>query len=100
MMIFIVSMLTFALLSAAGGDALTSLRDNPQISEATIENLRRVYGLDKPLAVRYFTWLGGAMSGDLGDSMYFRVPVTNLIWTRFISTLFLGAAALLIALII
>lgn len=97
MMIFIVSAVTFALLSLAGGDALTSLRDNPQISQATIENLRRVYGLDQPLAVRYFTWLNGAVVGELGESMYFRVPVRSLVASRFVSTLFLGIAALAIA---
>lgn len=100
MMIFIVSMVTFALLSLAGGDALTSLRDNPQISDATIENLRRVYGLDKPMPVRYYTWLSGAVLGDLGDSMYFRVPVADLVWMRFQSTLVLGAAALMIAILL
>ena len=99
-MIFIVSMVAFALLSLAGGDALTSLSDNPQISDETIEDLRRVYGLDRPLPVRYFSWLGGAIRGDLGDSMYFRVPVKDLVWTRFLSTLLLGTAALLIALAI
>ncbi len=97
MMIFIVSAVTFALLSFAGGDALTSLRDNPQISEATIENLRRVYGLDKPLAVRYFSWLKGAVVGELGESMYFRVPVRSLVGSRFLSTFFLSVAALAIA---
>jgi peptide/nickel transport system permease protein len=75
MMILIVSMVTFALLSLAGGDAFSHLRDNPQISEETIESLRRIYGLDKPLAVRYATWLGGAGVGELGESIYFRVPV-------------------------
>ena len=100
MMLLIVSAVTFALLTLAGGDALTNLRDNPQISEETIESLRRVYGLDKPLPVRYATWLGGAVTGDLGDSMYFRVPVANLIWIRFLSTFFLGGAALLIAIVI
>lgn len=100
MMLLIVSAVTFCLLSLAGGDAFTSLRDNPQISEATVENLRRVYGLDKPLPVRYFTWLGGALTGNLGDSMYFRVPVTNLLRARFASTLTLGAAALAIAILI
>jgi peptide/nickel transport system permease protein len=99
MMLLIVSAVTFSMLSLAGGDALTSLRDNPQISEATIENLRRVYGLDRPLPVRYFTWLGDALTGDLGDSMYFRVPVSNLLWTRFLSTLLLGGAGLLIAIV-
>ena len=100
MMIFIVSAVAFALLSLAGGDALTSLSDNPQISAATIENLRRVYGLDKPLPVRYFTWLTGAVTGELGESMYFRVPVASLIWTRFVSTFVLAAAALAIAITI
>jgi peptide/nickel transport system permease protein len=100
MMVFIVSGVTFSLLSLAGGDALSALRNNPQISEQTIENLRRVYGLDRPLPVRYFTWLGKALTGDLGDSMYFRVPVWNLLWIRFLSTVFLGGAALLIALVV
>ena len=97
MMVLIVSAVTFALLSLAGGDALTGLRENPQISEATIDELRRVYGLDRPLFVRYFTWLGDALTGDLGNSMYFRVPVSNLVRTRFASTLLLSAAALAIA---
>ena len=100
MMIFIVSAVTFALLSFAGGDALTSLRDNPQISEATIENLRRVYGLDRPLPARYFTWLRGAVVGEMGESMYFRVPVTSLVGSRFLSTFLLGVAALAIAIVV
>jgi peptide/nickel transport system permease protein len=100
MMIFIVSAVTFALLSLAGGDALTGLRDNPQISEATIENLRRIYGLDQPLTVRYFSWLRGAVIGELGESMFFRVPVSSIVASRFLSTLLLGAAALAIAVLI
>ena len=100
MMIFIISAVSFALLSLAGGDALTSLGDNPQISQATIENLRRIYGLDQPLAVRYFSWLKGAVVGEMGESMYFRVPVSSIIGSRFLSTFFLGVAALAISIII
>ncbi|HZN08807.1 MAG TPA: ABC transporter permease, partial [Pyrinomonadaceae bacterium] len=98
MMILIVSAVTFALLGFAGGDALTQLRDNPQISEQTIERLRSVYGLDQPLPIRYFRWLFGAVTGDLGESTYFRVPVSGLVWTRALSTLLLGTAAFAIAL--
>jgi len=97
-MILIVSAVTFALLGFAGGDALTQLRDNPQISEATIARLRSVYGLDQPLPIRYFRWLSAAVTGDLGESMYFRVPVSSLVWTRSVSTFLLGAAAFAIAL--
>ena len=68
MMVLIVSAVTFALLNFAGGDALTQLRDNPQISAETIERLRRVYGLDESLPLRYFRWLSGAITGDLGES--------------------------------
>jgi ABC-type dipeptide/oligopeptide/nickel transport system permease component len=98
MMILIVSAVTFALLGFAGGDALTQLRDNPQISAATVERLRSVYGLDQPLPIRYFRWLSGAVTGDLGESTYFRVPVSNLVWARSVSTFLLGTAAFAIAL--
>lgn len=99
-MVFIVSAVTFALLGAAGGDALTTLRDNPQISEETIENLRRVYGLDRPLPVRFASWLGGALTGDLGESISYRVSVGGLIATRLLNTMYLGAAALAIVLFV
>ncbi len=97
LMILIVSILTFALLSAAGGDAFSSLRDNPQISEETIENLRRVYGLERPIVVRYGGWLAGVLRGDLGESFHFHTPVATLIWPRFLNTLLIGSVALLMA---
>ena len=79
MMILIVSFLTFALLSAAGGDAFSSLRENPQVSAETVENLRRVYGLERPFAVRYASWLGNVLAGNLGESFQFHLPVSTLI---------------------
>ena len=97
-MILIVSAVTFALLGFAGGDALTHLRDNPQISGETIERLRSVYGLDQPLPTRYFRWLSGAVTGDLGESTYFRVPVSGIVRARSVSTFLLGMAAFAIAL--
>jgi peptide/nickel transport system permease protein len=100
LMMLIVSAVTFALLSAAGGDALTSLRDNPQVSEETIAELRRVYGLDRPLPVRFGVWLGGVVRGDLGESMSLRVSVASLIAAKFLNTAYLAVAAILIALFI
>lgn len=92
------SVLAFVILSAAGGDALDALRTNPQVSAETIEDLKRVYGLDRPLPVRYGVWLSGLIKGDLGDSIYFRTPVGRLVVSRFASTLAVGAAALGLAL--
>ncbi len=97
-MLLAVSVITFVLLSKAGGDAFSNLRDNPQISEASIERLRSVYGLDKPLAVRYGNWLTAAIQGNLGESFQFRIPVAGLVGRRFLNTLLLAGIALLIAL--
>ncbi len=99
-MVLVVSAITFALLSAAGGDALSALRENPQVSEETIEELSRVYGLDRPIPVRFFNWLGSAATGDLGSSITLRVPVSGLIAGRFINTFYLASAAIFFALLI
>jgi peptide/nickel transport system permease protein len=98
--IIIVSALTFALLAAAGGDALSSLSSDPLVSEKTVESLRHTYGLDQPLAVRYGRWLLGIMSGELGYSLYYHTPVWSLMRPRLINTLILAALALLIAMTI
>jgi len=97
LMLLAVSALTFTLLSAAGGDALSTLRDNPQISERTIEYMRVQYGLDRPLAVRYASWLGSALTGDLGESISYKTPVASLVWAKFLNTAIIGIVALGIA---
>ncbi|QYO67627.1 ABC transporter permease [Leptolyngbya sp. 7M] len=96
--VIIVAGITFALLSAAGGDAFTALRDNPQVSERTIEELRRVYGLDRPLPVRFASWISGAVLGKLGESIVFRVPVSTLVAARLLNTFYLAAVSVMIAL--
>ena len=97
LVILIVSALTFALLAAAGGDALASLSSDPLVSEETIRALRTTYGLDQPLAKRYWRWLSGVAGGELGYSMYFHTPVWNILRPRLFNTLALASTALLIA---
>lgn len=96
-MLLIISALTFALLGAAGGDALSVLRNDPVVSQATIENLQRVYGLDQSLVSRYGRWLGNAARGNLGESFYFQAPVAVVVWPRLLNTSALAAVALVIA---
>jgi peptide/nickel transport system permease protein len=96
-MLIAVSAISFVLLSNAGGDAFTVLRENPQVSDATIEQLRASYGLDRPVAVRYISWLGSFLTGDLGESIHYKVPVAGLVLSRLLYTLALGAAAVAFA---
>lgn len=98
--LLVVSMLTFALLAAAGGDALTTLRNDPLITEKTLEQQRHIYGLDQPLAVRYLHWLSGLTRGEMGESFSFRAPVWTILWPRLLTTLQLAAVALVLAWII
>ena len=97
LVLLVVSMLTFALLAAAGGDALAALRNDPLVKQETIERQSRLYGLDQPLAVRYGRWLAGVVRGDMGWSISFDTPVWTIIRPRLLITLALAAIALLLA---
>lgn len=96
-MLAAVSVITFVLLANAGGDVFTTLRDNPQVSEETVNRLREVYGLDQPILKRYFNWLGSFATGDMGESFHFRVGVAELVFSRLTKTVVLGLTALFIA---
>lgn len=100
LVLVVVSWLTFWLLAAAGGDALDSIIGDARVSATTIENLRRVYGLDQPLGVRYARWLGGVLTGDLGFSFYYQAPVASIIVTRLLHTSLLAFCALAVALFV
>jgi len=65
--LLVASLLLF-LLVAVSSDPLASLRANPHISPATIAAEAHQLGLDRPLLVRYFDWLGNMLQGNFGTS--------------------------------
>ncbi len=65
-----------------------------------IEAMRSSLGLDQPLWAQYRSFLGGLLRGDLGDSIHYQRPVTDLIWEHYPATLELAAGALLVAVLI
>lgn len=62
--------------------------------------LRLEMGLDKPAPIRFLAWLGGLITGDLGLSYTYRVPVAQLIGERMAVTLPLALAAIALATLI
>ncbi len=73
----------------------------PQVTDEVANDLRRAYGLDKPLAVQYGIFLRGAVQGDLGTSLYFRSrAVTDLLVPRLWASLQLSVVSMLVALLI
>jgi peptide/nickel transport system permease protein len=99
-LIFGVTFLTFALINLIPGSPVARLRDNPKIRpEAAIE-LEHQLGLDKPWPERYVRWLVDLAHGNLGVSLYNRLPVADRIWAVIPNTLLLAVLALSLALLI
>ncbi|MGB3072511.1 MAG: ABC transporter permease [Ottowia sp.] len=93
-----VSILTFGLLRLSGDTAHELAGANA--TAADVQKLRKAYGLDKPLWEQYGQWAGRVARGDLGRSMFFDQPVSELIATRLPVTMTLGAASLLLAIVV
>ncbi|MFF7791852.1 ABC transporter permease subunit [Streptomyces sp. NPDC007991] len=92
------SFLLFALLGLAPGDPVAQLL-GPHASDAARAATRSRLGLDDPLPVRYWHWLTGALHGDLGTSLTYRQPVSDLLAPRLLTTfLLVGMSAVLILL--
>lgn len=92
-----VSLLSFAFLELAPGDFFEEIRLNPQISSDTVASLRKQYGLDQPLPVRYWRWLKSASRGEFGFSFAYNIPVASLLGVRARNTLLLTSVATLLA---
>ena len=85
-----VTTLAFLLMRITPGDP-AQLYLGQKAGPAALDALRHSWGLDRPVWQQYLGFLGGIVRGDLGDSMYFREPVTALIATRLPVTLTLVA---------
>jgi len=95
---FTVMTLAF-MLTRLSGDLAISIA-GPSATQADVEIVRKAYGLDRPLYVQFFTWVGRAMIGDFGQSYFFKDSVANLIGRRLPITLTLGLVGLSLALVI
>ena len=74
--IFGVTLVVFAVIQVTPGDP-AAIAAGPVATDEQIEELRKTLGLDKPIIVQYFNWIGDAAQGDLGRSIQFRRPVTE-----------------------
>lgn len=91
-----VSFLIFAIMDLLPGDPAEVMLGT-SASADTLAALRHEMGLDQPFPLRYLQWLGGALSGDLGTSHTYGVPVAGLIGERLKVTLPLGLLAIVLS---
>lgn len=98
-----ITFLTFLLLYIAPGDpAQKRLSSNSgvAVTQEQIDNMREEMGLNRPFLVQYGSWLGKALTGDLGTSYKDSMPVSGKLGPAFKRTLILAGASLLISLLV
>ena len=92
----VVALFVFALLHLTPGDPAAIIAGD----YATAEDIAKIHhqlGLDRPIAVQFVAWLGQLLQGDLGTSIFSRLPVARLIGQRLEPTIALSITTLIIA---
>jgi peptide/nickel transport system permease protein len=91
-----VSLVVFVVLEVLPGDVAEVIL-GIEAREDTLAALRRQLGLDRPALVRYVAWIGGILTGDLGNSHTYGVPVAELIGGRLAVTVPLAILAFMLS---
>jgi peptide/nickel transport system permease protein len=95
--LLLASMLSFAIIQLAPGDYLDNLRQNPTISQETIEELKIRFGLDKSPLQQYGLWFKQVITRfDFGESFVYSRSVSSLILERIPATLLLAFSSIII----
>ncbi len=101
--LFIVSVLVFLAMRMLPGDPIKLMMAESQmvaLSEEELDKVRHEFGLDRPLVVQYFSWMGGVLTGDFGTSILTRAPVADEMWHRLPITLHLGLLAWILGIVV
>ena len=96
----LIAVLTFVVVELPPGDYASRVAEameqrGENVDMEYIQAIRELYRLDDPTFVRFFRWLGGFMTGDLGYSIEYRMPVRNVFAQRFPITILLSIASML-----
>jgi peptide/nickel transport system permease protein len=97
--LFVASAAIFAVMDVLPGDP-AAVRLGTSARPDTLAALRASLGLDRPAPVRYAAWLEGAVTGNLGTSATYNVPVSGLIAGRLSVTLPLTAGAVVLSILL
>ena len=97
-----ITFLSFAMMRVAGSDAVTELYTNrgTEVSQEIIDARRAELGLDKPFLIQYFSWLGGMLTGDMGQSYVSGADVFTTFLSKLPATLLLTGLSIALTVII
>ena len=97
--LFLVSLMVFSLVLLVPGDPAVTLAGE-NATEEQIDATRTRLGLDDPVIEQYARWVGNALQGDLGTSLFSSQKVTDAIVQRMPATLSLAGGAIVLSLLI
>ncbi|MGE7839775.1 ABC transporter permease [Lysinibacillus sp. NPDC093712] len=97
--ILLVSIITFGVFQILPGDPVRTMLGT-EADPTQIENLRSELGLDRPLYEQYADWMKGLLTGELGNSIRFSMPVKDLLFDRLPVTMSLALLTLTIVLLV
>ena len=95
-----ISIVLFTVLALAPGDPFGEMIQNPNVPPEVVQNLRKQFGLDDPIWLRYFHWLAAMLKGEWGFSFISRIDVDRLIVQRLPVTLAVIGLSQVLALLI
>ena len=95
LVLFAVTVIVFGL-SRVGGNPIAIYLEH-DFSQEQVAALEDRYGVDEPLPVQYFAWIGGVLRGDLGWSGVSVAPVSDVLPSRFVATMELATAGMVLA---
>jgi peptide/nickel transport system permease protein len=99
--VFMTTLIIFVLMRMLPGDPVMMLiGEGHQVSDETVETLRRQHGLDQPVVVQYVLWLTRTLTGDFGLSIHTRQPVLDVVWQRMLPTVHIGLTAWVFAIVV
>ena len=97
--LFFASLIVFISMRLIPGDVIDlMLAQNDIVTGQDRAKIEAALGLDQPVYIQYFRWIGDAVTGDLGDSLWQNVPVTDQLMASLPITFELGLLALIVAL--
>src|SRR5689334_16401556 len=98
-LLWLITVLVFALIHLIPGGPLAVLI-NPKMTKAAQEAIKAQFGLNDPVYIQYFKWLGHVLTGDFGFSFGSFLPVSQVLQQHFPPTIELFSCAFFLAMIL
>ncbi|MFC1820998.1 ABC transporter permease, partial [Thermodesulfobacteriota bacterium] len=103
LILFIVTILVFLMVRLLPGDPILiflTQEDMEEITQEEVDLIRHDLGLDRPMIVQYFDWVGQILRGDLGKSIIHRGKIIDDVKRRLPITMYIGGLAFVISILI